>query len=129
MPNFATRLRHLRQRHGLAVQDLALACQISQQDQLAYEAGTLKPNAGYLHALAAVGLEVAYLTTGEFAAPIPEGMDRQTHALLDNFKHSSREAQLNVVVSLMIAAAPNRARQAQEAAQQRLERGREAAND
>ncbi|WOI46991.1 helix-turn-helix transcriptional regulator [Acidovorax sp. BLS4] len=129
MSDFADRLRNLRQMRELSPQALAQVCGISYESQQAYEAGLVGPNARYLQALADAGLEVAYLTTGEFPSPRPEGMDRKTFAFLDNYRHCSPEAQAEIYLTLMISAAPNLARQEREAARVRFDQPRDAANE
>lgn len=129
MPDFASRLRKHREQLGLSLQTLAQMCGIGTQDQAAYESGVLKPNRRYLYALAEAGLDLGYLTTGEPSLQLPEGMDRGAFVFLENYRHCSPEAQADIFLTLMIAAAPSQARQAQEAARMRREHPREAAND
>lgn len=107
MPNFSTRLSKHRKDLGLSQQALAERCGVTWQVQQAYEAGQLKLNAAYLQALADSGLEVAYLTTGEYPPLLPEGMSREHFALLENFLHCDAEAQAEVMRMLEESAARN----------------------
>ena len=129
MPDFAARLVRLRHMRGMSQQALAQACGISRQQQQSYESGALGPDAQYLHALADAGLEVVYLTTGEFPSPLPKGMDRRTFAFLDNYRNCSPEVQAEIQLALMIAAAPGHALREQEAARVRRDWPHGAAND
>lgn len=104
MPDFAARLRHHRERLGLSQQTLAERCGISWADQQAYEAGRLAPSASYLQALADAGLEVAYLTTGEWPRRCPEGMSMQEWTLLQNFEAVSPQVRAEVLRVLEDAA-------------------------
>lgn len=96
MPNFGERLRKQRIALGLSQQAFADACSIWLSEQRSYEEGRRGPNAEYLDALCRTKVDLPYLLSGEPSRPMPEGISRGEWTLLDNFHHSSPEAQLEV---------------------------------
>lgn len=130
MPDdFATRLRNHRQGLNLSQRTLAKMCCISEHDQDAYESGTLHPNRAYLHALADAGLDVGYLTTGEFTPQPPEGMNRGIFIFLTNYRYANPEIKAELRLALMIGAAPRHELYQREATRLRREQSRISAND
>lgn len=69
------RLKEERQRLGLNQSDFAALAQVAKNSQLNYEKGERSPDAVYLAAVAAAGVDVLYVVTGErkltSAASIP----------------------------------------------------------
>lgn len=71
MQNFKTRLRQERKRLGLKGGELADIGGVSAVSQSSYENGKQVPGATYLAAIAAVGVDVMYLLTGERSGDFP----------------------------------------------------------
>lgn len=68
MPNFETRLKEERKRLGLKGGQLAQLGGVSAVSQSCYEKGKQLPGATYLAAIAAVGVDVQYILTGQRSA-------------------------------------------------------------
>ncbi|TAL53800.1 helix-turn-helix transcriptional regulator [Pandoraea sp.] len=68
MTIFSERLREERKRLGLNQADFAKQGGVKKDAQLNYENGTRRPDASYLEALAAIGVDVLYVLTGEHSA-------------------------------------------------------------
>ena len=65
MPNFETRLKEERKRLGLKGGQLAQLGGVSAVSQSCYEKGKQLPGAAYLAAIAAAGVDVQYVLTGQ----------------------------------------------------------------
>lgn len=65
MPNFETRLKEERKRLGLKGGQLAQLGGVSAVSQSCYEKGKQLPGATYLAAIAAAGVDVQYILTGQ----------------------------------------------------------------
>lgn len=65
MNSFAERLREERQRVGLNQTDFAEAGGVKRDAQQNYENGSRRPDSSYLEAVAALGVDVTYLLTGQ----------------------------------------------------------------
>ncbi|KVK71717.1 helix-turn-helix domain-containing protein [Burkholderia sp. MSMB1498] len=65
MNSFAERLREERQRLGLNQTDFAASGGVKRDAQQNYESGLRRPDSSYLEAVAALGVDVAYLLTGQ----------------------------------------------------------------
>ena len=129
MSDFGSRLSQHRKDLLLVRALLAQRCGISERTQEGYESGRLKPNRQYLLALADAGLDVRYLTTGEYSPKPREGMNEGELTFLLNYQHSDPEVKTQVTLALMIAAAPMHAWLAREQDRMRREQSRGAAND
>lgn len=68
MQNFETRLKEERKRLGLKGGQLAQIGGVSAVSQSSYEKGKQLPGAAYLAAIAAVGVDVQYVLTGQRSA-------------------------------------------------------------
>lgn len=68
MPNFETRLKEERKRLGLKGGQLAQLGGVSAVSQSCYEKGKQLPGAAYLAAIAAAGVDVQYVLTGQRSA-------------------------------------------------------------
>ncbi|MFC4923862.1 helix-turn-helix domain-containing protein [Delftia deserti] len=64
MLDFSARLKEERKRLGLNQESFGTVAGVSQMSQLNYEKGVRKPDAEYLMAIAAHGVDVSYLLTG-----------------------------------------------------------------
>ncbi len=129
MSDFASRLRKHRQMLNVSQQTLAETCGISWRHQRDYESGLLKPDSTYLNALAKAGMDVAYLTTGEFQAVGPNRLSQREFAFLQNYEQCSLSGQVEIFVRLMILSAWSHERRESYAALIRLQNARPAAND
>ncbi|HCF9884518.1 helix-turn-helix domain-containing protein [Pseudomonas aeruginosa] len=101
--SIGARLRQERERIGLsqtefaAIADKAGVAGATRQSQSLYEKGKRMPDAGYLAVVAAAGVDVSYVLTGQrqggvASAPTQEQDSPLTHeerALLENFRHCS----------------------------------------
>ncbi|KWI64102.1 XRE family transcriptional regulator [Burkholderia stagnalis] len=65
MNSFAERLREERQRLGLNQTDFAASGGVKRDAQQNYESGSRRPDSSYLEAIAALGVDVAYLLKGQ----------------------------------------------------------------
>ncbi|HDR9506582.1 transcriptional regulator [Burkholderia cepacia] len=65
MNSFAERLREERQRLGLNQTDFAASGGVKRDAQQNYENGSRRPDSSYLEAIAALGVDTAYLLTGQ----------------------------------------------------------------
>lgn len=68
-----SRLRQERARLGLNQDVMAAAAGLKRNAQVKYEKGERSPDAEYLAAVAALGVDVAYVLTGEHAQSLPVG--------------------------------------------------------
>lgn len=89
MSTFGNRLRAERKRLGLNQTTLGAAGGVSKESQLNYENDSRSPDANYLTAIAAAGVDVTYLLTGVRAGDAQ--LSREEQALLDNYKHADEE--------------------------------------
>lgn len=74
--NFSSRLREERTRLGLSQEALAQAGGVKKLAQHKYEKGENSPSAAYLQAIAAAGVDPAYLLTGMRSTSATGGKDR-----------------------------------------------------
>ena len=87
---FFERLREERDALGFTQEAMAEKAGISKRSYCAYEAGETAPSAKLLAALALMGVDVAYLLTGQRAGgasapPPPRAVSEGDRILLDNF--------------------------------------------
>ena len=98
MPNFETRLKEERKRLGLKGGQLAQLGGVSAVSQSGYETGKQLPGAAALAAIAAVGVDVQYVLTGQRSAdPVLTPKER---LLLAAWKAASPELQTAVLAVL-----------------------------
>lgn len=98
MPNFETRLKEERKRLGLKGGQLAQLGGVSAVSQSCYEKGKQLPGAAYLAAIAAAGVDVQYVLTGQRSAdPVLTPKER---LLLAAWKAASPELQTAVLAVL-----------------------------
>ena len=98
MPNFETRLKEERKRLGLKGGQLAQLGGVSAVSQSCYEKGKQLPGAAYLAAIAAAGVDVQYVLTGQRSAePVLTAKER---LLLAAWKAASPELQTAVLAVL-----------------------------
>lgn len=70
MKDFNKRLRTERKRLGLNQDKFAVLGGVTKDTQLNYENASRKPDSDYLAAIAAAGVDVLYLLTGEYASAV-----------------------------------------------------------
>jgi transcriptional regulator with XRE-family HTH domain len=87
----ADRLRQERERLGLTQTEFGALDDASKSTVQAWERGTAYPNARFLAAAAAAGLDVRWVVTGERDYAAPPAMTADEAALLAVFRVASRE--------------------------------------
>lgn len=92
------RLKEERERLRLTQPAIASAADTTKQTQHAYETDRTPPKASYLAAIAILGVDVAYVITGERA--LNTARTPMEVALLENYRHSPAEVQRGVSMLL-----------------------------
>lgn len=87
MNNFCDRLREERERLGYNQADFGEVGGVKKLAQFNYEKGERSPDADYLAKIAAIGVDVVYLITGQRSVPV--ALNRKEEALLDNYRNSN----------------------------------------
>lgn len=93
MSSVGARLREERRRLGLTQDQLALIAGVTRRAQTRYETDANSASSAYFSAIAEVGIDVLYVLTGRRAIPVQATLSEEELALLDNYRHSSREDQ------------------------------------
>lgn len=102
MQNFETRLKEERKRLGLKGGQLAQIGGVSAVSQSSYEKGKQLPGAAYLAAIAAVGVDVQYVLTGQRSAePV---LTPEEKVVLAAWKKASKEVQAAALAALQAGA-------------------------
>jgi transcriptional regulator with XRE-family HTH domain len=91
MIEIGNRLRSERERLGLNQEDFAERGQVRRNTQSNYEKGDRSPDANYLAAIAAMGVDVQYVITGVRAAAA--GLSADQSALLDAYGRAGPDGQ------------------------------------
>jgi transcriptional regulator with XRE-family HTH domain len=94
MDEFGERLKHERSRLGLNQSEFAALGGVQQRAQYQYEKGMRRPNSDYLSAIAAAGVDVCYLLTGEKWARLESADEQRVLAGVREFDARKREALL-----------------------------------
>lgn len=104
MSDFSTRLKAERKRLGLSQVELGTAGGVSKDAQLNYESGSRSPNADYLQAIAAAGVDVFYLLNGSRQSA--DGLPLELNTLLHAYERTddAGRATLQAVALLAIRA-------------------------
>ena len=87
MDAFAIRLKQERQRLRMNQTDFAAIGGVQKQAQFNYEKGMRHPDAVYLAAIAAAGVDVHYVLTGEPAQPATRALAEDEQRLLAGYRH------------------------------------------
>lgn len=86
MLNFGDRLREERIRLGLNQGELATVAEVSKTTQFNYEKGERSPDAPYLAKVAAAGVDVLYVITGQRADPNEADLSDGESELLNHYR-------------------------------------------
>lgn len=87
-----TRLREERERLGLTQEAFAVAGNAARRTLIDWEKNVSSPTAVQLSALSAIGVDVLYVVTGKRSSTT-SSLAPDEAALLDNYRHSPKEAQ------------------------------------
>lgn len=91
--SIGARIKHERERVGLTISALAEIASAGKNTVIDWQNDVSSPPASKLAALAAAGLDVLYILTGQRTGDQPApALSRREAALLDNYRHSSDEA-------------------------------------
>lgn len=84
MNYFYQRLKEERRRLGLNQENFAALGGVKKDAQVNYENGSRKPDSAYLEAVAAAGVDVLYVLTGEFSS---EALTKDEKELLTGYRN------------------------------------------
>lgn len=90
------RLKEERDARHLTQEGLALAAGVSKKTQGLYERDERSPNADYLLAIQAIGIDVMYVLTGQRMPRPVEGLSERESVVLDNFRSLPEEDRVSV---------------------------------
>lgn len=102
MGTLAERLREERVRLALKQDEMATAAGLNRTAQIRYEKGERVPDAGYLAAIAALGIDVRYVVTG-IPTPAIAGDEAE---LLRRYRDASPDVRAAILGALGVAAVP-----------------------
>jgi transcriptional regulator with XRE-family HTH domain len=86
MDSFSLRLKQERRRLRMSQTELAALGGVQAQAQLHYEKGSRRPNSDYLIAIAAAGVDVQYLITGQPAQPATLALSSDERRLVAGYR-------------------------------------------
>src|ERR1700688_167647 len=86
MDSFSMRLKQERRRLRMSQTDFAALGGVQTQAQLHYEKGSRRPNSDYLIAIAAAGIDVQYLITGQPAQPATLALSTDEQRLVAGYR-------------------------------------------
>lgn len=101
MPSISDRLKEARELLGLSQQAIADKCGIAARSQRNYESGERSPDAVYLAAIAAVGVDIRYVVTGERDYTPPPSMSAEELTMLNYFRDASPEVRRAALGALL----------------------------
>lgn len=107
MPTISDRLVEGRKALGLSQQALADYVGISARSQRNYESGERSPDADYLAALVALGMDVVYILTGQQAGGVNPGrmLSAEEETMLSYYRGASKEVRRAALGALLGASA------------------------
>lgn len=88
----------------MSQQALAEQCGVTARSQRNYESGERLPDAGYLAALQAAGVDVLYVLTGERSGAHP-AHDAAEQVLLDSYRRCNAQARQHLIQTAALLAA------------------------
>ncbi|UUC95622.1 MULTISPECIES: helix-turn-helix domain-containing protein [Comamonas] len=98
-----SRLREERERLGLNQEGFGQLGGVRKQAQLLYEKDERKPDSEYLAAVAAAGVDVLFVLTGQRQSDLP-AEDASEQLLLDHFRRCSSAAKQHLLQSSILLA-------------------------
>lgn len=98
------RLKEVREALGVSQQAMANRLDVSLRSQQNYEAGSRTPDAMYLAALAAIGVDVLYIVTGQRNEAMP-AVDASEQALLESYRRCKPEARVHLIQTAALLSA------------------------
>ena len=104
MPDIAARLKKARETLGLSQQALAEHCGVTARSQRNYESGERLPDAAYLAELLALGVDLAYVLTGQRDPAVP-ALDAAEQVLLDSYRRCKPDAKANLIQTAALLSA------------------------
>ncbi len=109
MPTISDRLVEGRKALGLSQQALADHVGISARSQRNYESGERSPDADYLAALVALGMDVVYILTGQQAGGVNAGrmLSAEEETMLSYYRDASKEVRRAALGALLGASSQN----------------------
>ena len=104
MPDIAIRLKEARETLGLSQQALAEHCGITARSQRNYESGERLPDAAYLAELLSLGVDLAYVLTGQRDPAVPV-LDAAEQVLLNSYRRCKPDAKANLIQTAALLSA------------------------
>ncbi len=80
------RLKEERERLGVNQTEFAALAGVSKNSQFNYEKGERSPDAAYLATVAAAGVDVLYILTGQRSAPNETALTTEESAVLNDYR-------------------------------------------
>jgi transcriptional regulator with XRE-family HTH domain len=96
MSTIESRLREERDKLGLNQTDFAKLVGQSRGSQAYYERDERAPDARYLSALAAIGIDVMYILTGNKTPTTVDEVSMEEQKLIENYRAMDEAARLNI---------------------------------
>ena len=106
MSSIGSRLREERERLGHSQSDLAELGGTQRKSQFNYETDARRPDADYLAAIAASGVDVLYVLTGNSDGVPPQPLTPEEQVLLDHFR-SAPEAVRRAALGALLSSSPS----------------------
>ncbi len=94
--DIGARLKEERERLGVSQTRMGEIGSVGKTTQINYEKGVYSPDATYLAAIAAEGVDVLYVLTGARAQISEEGLNEREKAVLTNYRSLPEDDQLSV---------------------------------
>ncbi|MEC5319017.1 helix-turn-helix transcriptional regulator [Brenneria populi subsp. brevivirga] len=97
MGSFGDRLKAERERLGMNQTDFAELAGTTRKSQFNYESNLRRPDADYLAAVAAAGVDVLYVLTGQRSMPVESQLSTEQQRLLEAFNTMTPEQKKTVL--------------------------------
>jgi transcriptional regulator with XRE-family HTH domain len=108
MSSIGSRLRQERERLGHSQSELAELGSTTRKTQFNYETDARRPDADYLAAIAAVGVDVLLVLTGSSEGVPPTPLTVEEQELLDHFRKAP-DAVRRAAMGALMSASPSQA--------------------